>query len=292
MTSLSDYVLKKVIRAQRKEISEHLVYSWLSSKVKDKCNKEILRNISDDELHHYNLWKNYTKKDVPPRRLWVYLYYFMARMFGITFALKLMERGEEGAQKNYQQISKTIPEAKVMLKDESKHEQKLLGLLEEEKLKYVGSIVLGLNDALVELTGALAGLTLALDNARIVAITGSITGIAASLSMAASGFQSRRADNPQAKDTLKASLYTGATYLITVLLLVLPYLLLSNVLVSLICTLTIAVIIIMMFTFYTSVAQNLKFGKRFLEMASISLGVAAITFGIGFLVKMWWGIQV
>jgi VIT1/CCC1 family predicted Fe2+/Mn2+ transporter len=203
-----------------------------------------------------------------------------------------MERGEKGAQKNYQEIAREIPEAKVMLKDEEIHEHELLKLLEEDKLKYVGSIVLGLNDALVELTGALAGLTLALNNAKVVAITGLITGIAASLSMAASEFQSRRADDPKAKDTLRASLYTGGTYLLTVILLILPYLLLSNVLISLVCTMVIAVLIIMMFTFYTSVTQDLKFGKRFLEMAAISLGVAAITFGIGFLVKLFWNLPV
>ena len=42
------------------------------------------------------------------------------------------------------------------------NESALLQLLDEEKLRYTGSIVLGLNDVLVELTGALAGLTLAL----------------------------------------------------------------------------------------------------------------------------------
>jgi len=292
MKSIDPTLLKRIIKAQRKEKSEHLVYGKLAFKVKDQKNQEILRSISKDELKHYHLWKNHTLQDVSPSWFWVYWYYFMALIFGITFALKLMERGEKNAQKNYQEIAKYLPEAKIMLKDEDKHEHQLLALLEEDKLKYVGSIVLGLNDALVELTGALAGLTLALNNAKIVAVTGLITGIAASLSMAASEFQSRRADDPHAKDTLRASLYTGATYLITVILLILPYLLLSNVLLSLICTLIIAVLIIMMFTFYTSVAQDLKFGKRFLEMASISLGVAAITFGIGYVVKLVWNIQV
>lgn len=258
----------------------------LSNKVKEKKNKEVLKSISEDELHHYQMWKRYTNQEVPPLMIWVYWYYFLARIFGMTFVLKLMEQGEKNAQKNYLEIAKFIPEAKLMLHEEDKHEQSLLKLLEEDKLKYVGSIVLGLNDALVELTGALAGLTLALNNGKIVAITGLITGIAASLSMAASEFQSRRAENPHATDSIKASVYTGITYLITVILLILPYLLLNNVLIALGSTLAIAIFIIMMFTFYTSVAQDLSFRRRFLEMAGISLGVAAITFGIGYLVKM------
>ena len=55
-------------------------------------------------------------------------------------------------------------------------------------------MVLGLNDALVELTGTLAGLTFALANARLVALAGIITGIAATLSMAASNYLAERAN--------------------------------------------------------------------------------------------------
>ena len=51
------------------------------------------------------------------------------------------------------------------------------------RLEYMGSVVLGLNDALVEFTGALAGFTLALSDSRLTALTGSITGIAAALSI-------------------------------------------------------------------------------------------------------------
>ncbi|MFO7814951.1 MAG: hypothetical protein R6V14_04350 [Halanaerobiales bacterium] len=40
--------------------------------------------------------------------------------------------------------------------EEEEHEQKLLNMLEEERLNYVGSVVLGLNDELVELTYSLA----------------------------------------------------------------------------------------------------------------------------------------
>lgn len=88
-------------------------------------------------------------------------------------------------------------------------------------------MVLGLNDALVELTGVLAGLTLALQNTRLVAMTGFITGIAASLSMSASEYLSAKSEEgPQ--DPLKASIYTGSAYVLTVLFLIFPYLLFTN----------------------------------------------------------------
>ncbi len=120
-----------------------------------------------------------------------------------------------------------IPAAKQVMDDEDAHEQQILALLDEEHLRYTGSMVLGLNDALVELTGALAGFTLALQDTRLIALTGSITGIAAALSMAASEYLSTKAEG-MGKDPLKAALYTGIAYILTVLLLIAPYLLFAN----------------------------------------------------------------
>ena len=90
----------------------------------------------------------------------------------------------------------------------------------------MGAMVLGLNDALVELTGTIAGLSFALQDTRVVALSGIITGVSATLSMAASNYLAERADGNE--NALKSSLYTGIAYLITVALLVLPYLLLPS----------------------------------------------------------------
>jgi hypothetical protein len=79
----------------------------------------------------------------------------MARVLGITFSIKLMEKGEQKAEKFYSSIIEQIPEAEKILAEENSHENFLIDMLDEEKLKYAGSIVLGLNDALIELTGAL-----------------------------------------------------------------------------------------------------------------------------------------
>jgi VIT1/CCC1 family predicted Fe2+/Mn2+ transporter len=82
---------------------------------------------------------------------------------------------------------------------------------------------LGLNDALVELTGALAGLPLAFGDVKIIALSGLITGIAASLSITASEFIFTSAEDTE-KKLGRAALYTGIAYVLTVTLLILPYL--------------------------------------------------------------------
>jgi len=163
---------------------------------------------------------------------------------------------------------------------------------------YLGSIVLGLNDALVELTGVLAGLTLALANSQIILISGFITGFAASLSMAGSEYLSTKAECRHTKKDKKAGIcrspgtaatYTGIAYFITVLLLLFPYLILSNVLYALSWTLVNAVIIIAAFTYYASIERGESYFHRFFEMLAISMGVAAISFGMGFLIRIWVG---
>jgi VIT1/CCC1 family predicted Fe2+/Mn2+ transporter len=168
----------------------------------------------------------------------------------------------------------------------------LIGMLDEERLNYVGAMVLGLNDALVELTGAIAGFTFALADTRLAALSGIITGISATLSMAASNYLAEKADG--SKNAMKSSVTTGIAYLITVALLVLPYLLFSpgRYVLALIVMLLTAVLIILVFNYYISVAKSQPFLKNFLSMALISLSVALISFFIGLLAKKLLGVEI
>lgn len=280
-----------ILTAQRNEITEHFIYEKLSRSIKDSHNKKILKQISSDELKHYDFWKKYTHEDVKPDKLRIWRYFLISKILGITFGIKLMEREEEKAQITYEKISSFVPDAKSIVKDENEHENQIINLIDEERLRYVGSMVLGLNDALVELTGTLAGLTFALQNTRLIAMAGLITGIAASLSMAASGYLSTRSEEGT-KNPLKASIYTGSAYVLTVLFLIFPYLLFTNFYFCLGFTILNAIIVILIFTFYVSVAKDISFRKRFFEMAIISLGIAALTFGIGFVVRIFLNVDI
>ena len=202
-----------------------------------------------------------------------------------------MEQGEEKAQLAYAELARTIPEAAIILAEEEVHEQELLGMLDEERLHYIGSVVLGLNDALVELTGALAGLTLAFQNTQLIALSGLITGISASVSMAASEYLSTRSEQTD-KNPVRAAIYTGLTYIITVALLILPYLILDNYLVCLAISLTTAVAIIAVFNYYIAVARDESFRRRFTEMAGVSLAVALFSFVIGYVIRQLLGVEV
>ncbi len=292
MKTLSEDIRGKVIKFQETEITEYHIYKRLAKRIKSPENAALLDRIAEDELRHYNGWKQYTGADIQPRWFTVWFYTTLSLLFGFTFGVKLMEQGEEAAQKNYEAVSKEIPEAAVYQEEEDKHEHELIEMLDEERLQYAGSVVLGLNDALVELTGALAGLTLALQRGDLIALSGLITGIAASLSMAASEYLSTRSEKTS-KHPVRAAVYTGIAYIVTVSLLVLPYLISPETYyLDLAIALLTAVIIIAVFNYYISVAKGESFRERFLEMAGLSLGVAVFSFGIGYLIRLWLGIEV
>lgn len=290
-TELDHATLKAIQRFQKAEATGHVVYARMAKFEKHDHHSDILQEIADDELEHYNKWKSYTGVDYAPNWIeatWLTLLFFV---LGYTFVLRLMEKGENRAIKDYSALPTTIAGIDDIIKHEAKHEEMLISILDEERLKYIGAIVLGLNDALVELTGSIAGFTFALANTRVVALAGIITGVSATLSMAASNYLAEKSnDNPHA---LKASLYTGVAYLATVAVLIIPYLVFpeDKYIEALVTMLGFAILIILIFNYYASVAKCQPFWTRFARMAGISLGVALISFCIGLLAKSVLGVD-
>jgi VIT1/CCC1 family predicted Fe2+/Mn2+ transporter len=292
MTHVVDQkIIAKILKSQKNEITEFHIYNKLASYVKCEENKKVLEKIAKDEYRHYNVWKKYTDKNVKPSRIKIWFYVLISRLLGLSFGLKLMERGEENAQESYNNIGLKAEEIDEIIKDEKDHENRVLGMLNEDFLQYTSSIILGLNDALVELTGALAGFTLALKNTKLIALVGLVTGIAASMSMASSEYLSTKSENGD-KNPVKAAIYTGVAYIITVLILIAPYFFITNYITSLMVTLVAAILIILIFNYYISVAKELPFLKHFLEMAIISLGIATISFFIGHLLRTFLGVDI
>ncbi len=290
MKTYPAHIKKQIKTLQKHELIDYYVYKAIAKRMKNTENKAILEQIAQQEKVHYDMWTSYLEKLKNTYKLRVFVYQLMNFLLGFTFTLKLMEKGEGKSKKFYDSISEYIHEATAIAKEEEKHELELIEMLDEDRLNYVGSMVLGLNDALVELTGTLAGLTFALSDPLLISLSGLITGIAASLSMASSEYLSAKADNlPHA---MKSSVYTGITYFITVMLLVLPYLLITNKFISLGVMLGVVVLVILIFNYYISVAKSVPFKKRFWQMILISFGVAVISFGIGTLIKLFLGVDV
>ena len=292
MSEISEQSKALIARMQQNELNEYHIYSKIAKRIKkkDPQNAATLQRIANEERKHYKIWSTYTNKSLKPNKLRVWWYTLLATILGFTFAVKLMEKGEAGAQDAYATLEQEIPESVKIRPEEEEHEQELLQMLDEERLQYVGSMVLGMNDALVELTGSLAGFTFALQNSRLVALSGLIVGISATFSMAASEFLSARSEGRS--DAFKSCCYTGIAYLATVALLITPYLLIAQPLIAMMVMIAIVLAEIAAFSYYIAIAREEKFGKNFATMAIISCSVAVASFLVGILAKQLLGVDI
>lgn len=281
---IDEKMLKAIKKFQQDEINDHAIYKQIADGLKNQEDAKKIRFLSDDELSHSQFWEKHTGWVARPQGFVIGFFAFLSKLLGYTFVIKLLENREKATIEAYKPLIGVIPGVDWLVQDEEEHEETLISLLDEQHLQYTGSIVLGLNDALVELSGTLAGLTLAFQNTRMIALSGLVTGIAAALSMAASEYLSTRTEKTN-KEPIKASIYTGIAYIITVASLILPYLLIPNYFVALGVMMAVVFLIIAFFSFYMAVLKDEKFSKNFFSMAAISVGVALISFLFGFLVK-------
>lgn len=286
---MREETLAIVRRMQDNEATDQRVYAALAKQASLQKNSEILEKMSHDEGLHCAVWGRYTGIEAKADMFRVWLFVVLGKIFGLVFVINLMEGGEDDSAENYRKLMEELPEARSIMEDETRHEAQLAAMIHEEKLSYISSMVLGLNDALVELTGALAGFTLALNDNRMVGMAGFITGVAATLSMAASEYLSKKADTSE-KHPLKAAVYTGVAYMITVAFL-LPYIVFESPLVALGFCLFDAALIILGFTYFVSVVRKESFVRGFTEMITISFSVAGISFLIGWAARSWLNID-
>ena len=287
---MREETLAIVRRMQDNEATDQRVYAALAKQASLQKNSEILEKMSHDEGLHCAVWGRYTGIEAKADMFRVWLFVVLGKIFGLVFVINLMEGGEDDSAENYRKLMEELPEARSIMEDETRHEAQLAAMIHEEKLSYISSMVLGLNDALVELTGALAGFTLALNDNRMVGMAGFITGGAATLSMAASEYLSKKADTSE-KHPFKAAVYTGVAYMITVAFLLLPYIVFESPLVALGFCLFDAALIILGFTYFVSVVRKESFVRGFTEMITISFSVAGISFLIGWAARSWLNID-
>ncbi len=294
--AVDDSKRERLLHLQRMEATEAEVYRRLAKMQEDPVNQSILEGIALEEERHEAVIAKMTGEEVKADRAKVTRQIVLARLFGFTFSVKMMEATEQDAAAEYRNLG-----LHDIAEEEEAHEQNMIGMLDEERLRYSGSVVLGMSDALVELTGALAGLTFALQDLNLVALAGLVTGIAAAFSMGASEYLSSRTEK-KAESAVKAAFFTWISYLLTVLLLVAPFLIfqadspefhgLGPHVQALMCTFAVGLLIVALFNFYLSVIEEVSFRSRFLEMTGILGMVSLISYGIGIALRGALGVDV
>lgn len=267
------------------EFADSYLYAELSKIEKNKTFKQILLLLSKQENEHYLFWSKFIDKNNFSTPKWKLLFIKIARLFlGLVFVAKYLEKKEKETIADYNKILNVLEHndriilAKI-IEEEKTHEREFIAQIPEDKIKFTSSIVLGINDGLIELTGALTGFTFALTNHILIAVTGLITGIAAALSMAASAYM--QAKHEEGKDANKAAFYTGLSYLIVVTLLVAPFVFIPNNILALSFMAIIIILIIISLSLYTSILLDKPLKKQLMQIFTFSVGVALIAFTLG-----------
>ncbi len=280
----------------RDEYKDLTIYKELVKSETSPEFKKILNSLIKHEQDHFEFWKGLSEqKEFSINPLTVWFYKFTRKVLGLTFTAKLLEKHEKEAIEHYREFLKTAQgdvkkKVKKILEHELDDEKLLIAQIEEPQVEFISSIILGLNDGLIELTGVLVGFSFAFTNHNLVALTGLITGIAASMSMASSAYMQAR--HEEGKDAIKAGVFTGVSYLIVVLLLIFPFFITANLYLALPIMIIIVLLIIISISYYTAILFDRKFVSQFLEMFIFSIVVATIAALIGFLFKNLTGINI
>lgn len=273
------------------EFSDYTLYERLSKTVKaDSPFAEVLKQLSATELGHYEFWKKYVPGEEPRvAKLKLYWVLFLRRFFGLTFATRYLDRHEGNVVKEYESIAHIIPVSDKgafdqMVADEKEHENAFAQKIESSTVSYISFVVLGLADALVEISGIHAGSLGFYDRTEIAGLAGVIAGAAASMAMASAAFAQARAGF-KGSARLSAA-YTGVSYFITAIVLAAPYFLTYNMIYALSSSLSLAVLILVLTTYYSTVIQSRPFLRDFLEILAILFGATIVLYAFGSLVRV------
>ena len=252
------------------EWSDYTLYERLSKTVgSDIPFTQVLQKLSATELIHFQFWRNYVPAEEPRlAKLKLYWVLFLRRFFGLTFATRYLDRHEANVVQEYQGLAKLIPDSdraayQEMVADEREHEKAFAMEAESSAIRYIAFVVLGLADAIVEISGIHAGTLGLFDKTEIAGIAGVIAGGSASMAMAFAAFVQAK-QGFQGSARLSAS-YTGVSYFITAIILATPYFLTSSMVLAISSSLTLAVIILVVTTWYSIVIQQKKFLRDFVE---------------------------
>ncbi len=267
------------------------IYTALAQRMTDVENTRRLKELAAQERQHCDFWLDVIGRPESSIRTPGVKYRLLliaSRVLGPAFTIRWLERGEDKAIKSYGDLlgeHALTPEQRArierMLTEEQEHEEFLATGVKDERRQYLGAAVLGLNDALVELTGGLTGLVSSIGDPKLIGFAALVVGIAASMSMAASNFLS--VDIGEADDVKpgKAAAYTGTAYIVVVIALVLPFFLLGDRHTALLLSWAAGVVVIAAFSFYSSVMQGVSFVRRFGVMLALGVGVAIASYFIG-----------
>ncbi len=283
------------------EYIDYMIYRELSNSrvVRNENMRKKLIVMAEEERRHYELWRRYTDKcriNSLRLKLKMLLVKILVILMGVTFTIKWLERHEKRVIDTYLMIREHIPEKDLeefnrMINDEKDHEDFLVNSLDERRIKYLSFTVLGLSDALIEIAGIHAG-TLGVYSDTIKAgLAGLVAGVAASIAMSSAAY----AQSKQLGGSLRpgiAAIYTGIAYLLTAVLLALPYFMIHDIFIALFISLALSILVLAYVSLYSMVLMERSFVREMLETSLVIFGATIVLYFFGELVNKLLGLHV
>ncbi len=280
----------------RDEYHDYLVYRELAYREGNPERRGVLERLAEQERRHYDFWRGLSRDCGADVGRWrIALYMAVKRILGLAFLLRLLERHEKEVIARYRAVAERMgPEDRERLMDiireEEEHEAALLDQIGSDTVRYMGFVVLGLADAIIEITGVHAGM-LGVTNSTIMAgIAGIVVGFSAAISMASAAYL--QAKHEGGLNPAKSATVTGVAYILAVLALAIPYFMWADMLYAFAASVVTAIALIGAFTFYSSVIMDKGFTREFLEAVLLLFGTVAGAYAIGDLLGRTFGVKI
>ncbi len=259
------------------EYIDYSVYKELAKREKNEERRKLLEKLSEQEYKHFKFWKKYVP-EYKERVTWhVFLMILFRRIFGLTFTLKFLERHEEKVIEEYKEFAKNVSqddrnELEEIIADEISHEKAFMNQIDEGIVKYMSFIVLGLADAIVEISGVHAGFLGVTDSTLVAGVAGLVVGFAAAISMAAAAYLQAKHDIE--KSATLSAIATGIAYIGAVSLLASPYFFTHDMITAFTTSTILAILLTAGFTYYGAVVFDRKFAREFIESVILIMATA------------------
>lgn len=302
----------------RDEVLDHEVYKRLERSEKDSKLKWLLGELAAKEQKHMAIWMKLIGEEhatpIPPRfaKPKSFAFILVRKIFGITFMIKLLERNESAGLKAYSDaLSGSALSAKdkrytrQIIADETGHELALQQevRLHAKNLNYIQSIVFGLNDGLVEVLAAIAGLAAFSASAAFVIIGGIIVAISGTLSMTGGAYLAAKSQNiveegvnrnkehsAASGEPIRNAYYTGVYYFLGAMVPAAPFLMGYMGFLGIGLAILFTSVVLTIASIVIAVIGGTGIRHRVIEMLAISLGASAVTIIIGTLARGYLGI--
>lgn len=289
---------KVAVEGCKDEYKDYLVYSRLAKHNSGKKNQfgEIFSKLANTERTHYDFWKKYSGVEAPKTSKWgARFIIFISLLFGTTFAIKLLEKHETTTIVKYKSVAHLIPDEDKefftnMIVEEEKHEHDFRNDVQSSYVKYISFVILGLADAIVEISGIHAGSLGIYNSTRLTGFAGIIAGAAASIAMASAAYAQAK-QGFSGSPTISAA-FTGISYFASAVTLATPYFITDNASLAVTISITFAVIILGVTNYYNAVITEKSFVRDFAEMVAITFGATIVLFILGQLIRSTFGITI